>query len=63
MNGRGAVELIVAAVVLEAGLFSVPVPTPPVVSAVFSSVVIMAVVTTFLTPLGLQLLLKPKSEE
>jgi len=62
MNGRGALELIVAAVALEAGLFAYPVPTPPVVVAIFSSVVIMAIVTTLMTPIGLKLLLKSTPE-
>ena len=59
MNGRGAVELIVATVALEAGLFNHPVPVPPVVSAMFSAVVIVAIVTTLLTPIGLRVLLRP----
>lgn len=58
MNGRGAVELIVAAVVLEVGLFAYPVPTPPVVTSIFSSVVIMAIITTFVAPIGMKQLLK-----
>jgi Kef-type K+ transport system membrane component KefB len=59
MNGRGAVELIVAAVALEAGLFTQPVPVPPIISAMFSAVVIAAIVTTLMTPIGLRLLLRP----
>lgn len=58
MNGRGAVELIVAAVALEAGLFSHPVPTPPLVTAIFSSIVIMAIVTTLIVPIGMRPLLR-----
>jgi len=57
MNGRGAVELIVAAVALEAGLFAHPVPTPPLVTAIFSSIVIMAIVTTIIVPIGIRPLL------
>ena len=60
MNGRGAVEIIVAAIALETGLFLQPVPTPPVVSSIFSSVVIMAIVTTILVPLGMKPLLRKK---
>ena len=63
MNGRGEVLLIVAAIALAAELFENPVPTPPIVNALFSSVVITAIVTTILTPFALKLFLKPKSKE
>lgn len=58
MNARGAVELIVADVALKAGLFSVPEPAPPDVRHLFSAIVIMAIVTTLLTPLVLRALLR-----
>jgi Kef-type K+ transport system membrane component KefB len=58
MNGRGAVEIIIAVVALEAGLFTQPVPVPAVVSAVFSGIVIMAIVTTVIVPLTMKPLLK-----
>ncbi len=58
MNGRGAVEIVVAVVALEAGLFTQPVPTPPVVTAIFSGIVIMSIVTTVFVPIGLKSLLK-----
>ena len=54
MSARGAVELIVA---LQAGLFLQPSPPPPVVSSLFSSIVIMALVTTVLTPFMLRFLI------
>lgn len=57
MSGRGAVELIVAGVALQAGLFSQPVPTPIIVESLFSSIVIMALVTTVFTPIFLRRLL------
>ncbi len=57
MNARGAVELIVADIALRAGLFSLPQPAPPEVDYLFSAVVIMAVVTTLLTPPVLKLTL------
>ena len=63
MNGRGEVLLITASVALAAGLFEVPVPTPPIVTALFSSVVIAAIVTSILTPFGLKLFLKRGSKE
>jgi Kef-type K+ transport system membrane component KefB len=51
MSGRGAVELIVAGVALEAGLFLQPYPTPPIVESLFSAIVVMALVTTIATPI------------
>jgi len=53
MNARGAVELIVADVALQAGLFSQPDPPDPIVASLYSAVVITAIVTTFATPVGL----------
>jgi len=49
MNGRGAVELILATIGLEAGII-----TPEI----FSILVFMAFFTTFITPLGLKLVIK-----
>jgi len=57
MSGRGAVELIIADIALRAGLFSQPTPTPAIVANLFSAIVIMAVVTTLITPIGLRLVL------
>jgi Kef-type K+ transport system membrane component KefB len=57
MSARGAVELIVAGIALQAGLFQHPDPPPPVVAQLFSAVVIMALVTTLATPLVLRPLL------
>lgn len=54
MNARGAVELVIADIALRAGLFSHG-EVGGVVNHVFSSVVIMAIVTTLVTPI----LLKP----
>ena len=51
MCGRGAVELIIAGVALEAGLFTQPEPPPPIIQGLFSAIVIMAIVTTIATPL------------
>ncbi|WP_240910195.1 cation:proton antiporter [Desulfopila sp. IMCC35008] len=50
MSARGAVELIIATIALEAGLFNHPDPAPPEVSFLFSAIVIMALVTTLVTP-------------
>ena len=54
MNARGAVELIIADIALRAGMFSAPTPTPPVISYLFSAVVIMAIATTLMTPPALK---------
>jgi Kef-type K+ transport system membrane component KefB len=54
MSGRGAVELIVAGVAMEAGLFLRPYPTPVIVESLFSAIVIMALVTTIVTPIFLR---------
>jgi len=59
MSGRGAVELIVAGVALEAGLFLQPTPPDAIVKGLFSAIVIMAIVTTVATPIVLRLLWKP----
>jgi Kef-type K+ transport system membrane component KefB len=56
MSGRGAVELIIAGVALEAGLFLQPDPPGLIVQSLFSAIVIMAVVTTVATPIALRLL-------
>lgn len=58
MSGRGAVELIIAGVALEAGLFLQPSPPPPIVQSLFSAVVIMAIVTTVVSPIVLRWLSK-----
>lgn len=54
MSGRGAVELVVADVALRAGLFSQPDPPSPEVANLFSAVVVMAIATTLLMPIGLK---------
>jgi len=55
MNARGAVEIIIADIALKAGLFSQPDPVPPVIEYMFSAVVIMAIVTTLLSPVLLRI--------
>lgn len=52
MSARGAVELIIADIALRAGLFQTPSPAPPIVANLFSVVVIMAIVTTIVTPVA-----------
>ncbi|MCB1087303.1 MAG: cation:proton antiporter [Verrucomicrobiae bacterium] len=57
MSARGALELIIANIALRAGLFDQPAPPPPVLQYLFSAVVIMAIATTLIMPIGLHLLL------
>jgi Kef-type K+ transport system membrane component KefB len=56
MSGRGAVELVIAGVALEAGLFLQPDPPGVIVGSMFSAIVIMAIITTVATPIALRLL-------
>lgn len=58
MSARGAVELIIADIALRAGLFDHPTPVPTVVANLFSTVVIMAIVTTIVTPLAVNWILQ-----
>ena len=58
MNARGAVELIIADIALRAGIFSAPQPVPPLIDYMFSAVVIMAIVTTLMTPPALKFTLR-----
>ncbi len=53
MSARGAVELVIADIALEAGLFDVPDATP-VIEHTFHAVVIMAILTTLVTPVLLK---------
>lgn len=54
MNGRGAVELILASIGLEAGIIT---------EEIFSILVLMAFITTFLTPIALKLLLSGRKKD
>jgi Kef-type K+ transport system membrane component KefB len=58
MSARGAVELITADIALRAGLFERPEPVPPIVASLFSVVVIVAIVTTLVSPVALRVLLR-----
>lgn len=60
MSGRGAVELIIVSIAFEAGLFAGPLP---VVANLFSALVLMALVTTILTPIGLRWLFRKDTRE
>lgn len=63
MSARGAVELIIANIALQAGLFTKPHPTPPVVQHLFSAIVIVALLTTIATPFALALVFKGERDE
>jgi len=63
MSARGAVELIVAGIALQAGLFRHPDPPPAVVAQLFSAVVIMALLTTLATPMLLRPLLAERQKK
>ncbi|MCW8327886.1 cation:proton antiporter [Photobacterium sp. SDRW27] len=54
MSARGAVELVVADIALKAGLFDSHAVESPVIEHIFSAVVIMAVLTTLVTPILLK---------
>jgi Kef-type K+ transport system membrane component KefB len=57
MNARGAVELVIISIAYEAGLFVLADNANPIVAHLFSALVLMAVVTTLMTPLLLRLIL------
>lgn len=59
MAARGAVELVIADIALRAGLFAHPEPPPPLIANMFSAVVLMAIVTTLVTPYFLKRALVP----
>lgn len=61
MNARGAVELVIADIALRADLFSLPEPPPAEIQYLFSAIVIMAVVTTLITPMTLRKVLQGSS--
>ena len=61
MSARGAVELIIADIAMRAGLFGHPDPTPDIVRYLFSAVVLMALVTTLITPMVLKRVLEEPS--
>jgi Kef-type K+ transport system membrane component KefB len=63
MSSRGAVELVVADVAKGAGLFDQAGGESPIVDNMFSAIVIVAIVTTVLVPIGLRLVFKPPSQQ
>ena len=59
LSGRGAVEIIVASIALQSGLFAQTGPPDIYVASLFSALVVTAVVTTALAPLLLRYILPP----
>jgi len=62
LSARGAIELVVLSIAFEAGLFAQGDHGDPVVAHLFSSLIIMAVVTTLLAPVLLRRVL-PRSDD
>lgn len=56
MNARGAVGLIIAGIALESGVFEIPQGESLVVQNLFSSIVIVVILTTVLAPMGVKFL-------
>jgi Kef-type K+ transport system membrane component KefB len=54
MNARGAAGLVIADIAMRQGLFSHPDPVPAIIVSLFSAIVIIAVITTLLTPIALR---------
>lgn len=61
MSARGAVELVIADIALQAGILTVPGIDSPLLTHLFSAVVIMAIVTTVVTPVLLKLLISKQT--
>jgi Kef-type K+ transport system membrane component KefB len=57
LSGRGAVELVIASIAQKSGLFLAGNGAHPIVSNLFSALVITAVATTLVVPVGLRCLL------
>ncbi|MBL1141885.1 MAG: cation:proton antiporter [Proteobacteria bacterium] len=62
MSARGAVELIIAGIALRAGLFDYEGSSSPIIDNLFSSIVIVAIVTTLIAPIGLRMILTIRAE-
>ncbi|MCK5444939.1 MAG: cation:proton antiporter [Rhodospirillaceae bacterium] len=62
MSARGAVELVIAGIALDAGLFDMHGADHRIADSLFSSIVIMAVVTTLMVPVLLKWVMKSNAE-
>lgn len=61
MSARGAVELIIAGIALRSGLFKTAYEPSMIVDNLFSSIVIVAIVTTLIAPIGLRMILSSRT--
>ncbi len=62
MSARGAVELVIAGIALNAGLFDINGGDTRITESLFSSIVIMAVVTTLMVPVLLKWVINSHAE-
>jgi Kef-type K+ transport system membrane component KefB len=58
MSGRGAVELFIVSIAYEAGLFGTGNDGDPILTNLYSALVLTAIITTALTPILLRLALQ-----
>lgn len=58
MSGRGAVELFVVSIAYQAGLFNLGDGHHPILANLYSALILTAIITTALTPVLLQLVLR-----
>lgn len=62
MSARGAVELVIAGIALDAGLFDMSNGDTRIADSLFSAIVIMAVVTTLMVPVILKWVMKSNAD-
>ncbi|RED49816.1 cation:proton antiporter [Aestuariispira insulae] len=55
MTPRGEMELVIAGIALKAGLFDMQGQSSPIIDNMFSAVVVMAIITTVISPIILRL--------
>ena len=61
MSARGAVELVILSIAYEAGLFALVGPQESIVVHLYSSLILVGVITTLAVPMMLSFLLRGKS--
>lgn len=57
MSSRGAVEMVIAGIALKAGLFANNEAASPIVAHLFSSIVLVSIITTIVAPIGMRFML------
>jgi len=62
MSGRGAVELFIVSIAHQTGLFSIGNGDNPILSNMYSALVLTAIITTALTPILLRIVLKHRGD-